>query len=338
MNSAPALISIVMPVRNAAATVRRAVESILAQTWREWELLAVDDGSTDETPEILASFSRTDSRVRLVSTPPRGIATALQTACEASRGEWIARMDGDDWMHPERLAVQREFARENPDLGVVSCLVRYGGDAPGYAAHVDWLNRLLAPEEISLRRFIEAPVAHPSVMFRRDLIDKHGGYRDGDFPEDYELWLRWLEAGVRFGKAPRELMEWSDPPDRLSRTDPRYAVECFYQTKCGYLARWLRANVDPARKLWLWGAGRVTRRRFDALEQADFRFEGFIDVDAKKANRHRDGRRVVMADALPDRESAFVIVGVGNRGARELIAAHLTARGWREGRDFLLAA
>jgi glycosyltransferase involved in cell wall biosynthesis len=327
-----------MPVRDAAATLPAAMDGILAQSWREWELIAVDDGSVDATPEMLASYAGGDSRIRLISTPPQGIARALQTGCAAAAGDWIARMDGDDRMHPERLAAQVEFARTHPDVGVVSSLVGYGGKTAGYAAHVDWINGLRTPEEISLRRFVEAPVAHPSVMFRRVLLDRHGGYRDGDFPEDYELWLRWLEAGVRFGKVPRFLLEWNDPPGRLSRSDPRYAVERFYQVKCGYLARWLQANVAPSRKPWLWGGGRITRRRFDALEQAGARFEGFIDVDPEKANRHRDGRRVVMAGELPARDAAFILVGVGSRGAREEIAAHLIEHGWIEGRDYLLAA
>jgi glycosyltransferase involved in cell wall biosynthesis len=331
-------LSIVMPARDAVGTVGDAIESILAQTWRDWELIAVDDGSTDATAEILTAYARRDPRIRVMTTPPLGIARALQVGCAASAGDWIARMDCDDLMHPERLRRQMEYTRQHPEIGVVSGQVRYGGDSPGYAAHVDWLNRLRTHEEMFLRRFVEAPVAHPSVMFRRELLEQHGGYRDGDFPEDYELWLRWMEAGVRFGKVPDEILVWNDPPDRLSRTDPRYDLGRFYGTKCDYLARWLRGNVDPGRELWLWGAGRVTRRRFDPLERGGFRFHGFIDVDAKKANRHRDGRRVVMADALPDRERAFVIVGVGNRGARERITAHLTARDWSEGRDFLLAA
>jgi glycosyltransferase involved in cell wall biosynthesis len=332
------LVSIVMPVRDAVETVGDAIESILAQTWRDWELVAVNDGSTDATAGILSAYARQDSRIRIISTPPLGIARALQAGCDASAGAWIARMDGDDLMHPERLRRQIEYTREHPEVGVVSGQVRYGGHSPGYAAHVDWVNGLRTHGEMFLRRFVEAPVAHPSVMFRRELMERHGGYRDGDFPEDYELWLRWMEAGVRFGKVPDEILVWNDPPGRLSRTDPRYDLSRFYETKCDYLARWLRGNVDPGRALWLWGAGRITRRRFDPLESDGFRFQGFIDVDAKKANRHRDGRRVVMADELPDRERAFVIVGVGNRGARELTTGHLTSRGWGEGRDFLLAA
>lgn len=332
------LISITMPVRNAAGTVGQAVESILGQTHHAWELVVVNDGSDDGTGQILEAFARRDPRIRVIATAPLGIASALQTGCRACRGDWIARMDGDDWMHPERLAAQWEFVQENPDIAVVSCLVRHGSDAPGYAAHVDWINRLRAPEEIALRRFVEAPVAHPSVMFRSGLLETHGGYREGDYPEDYELWLRWLDSGVRFGKVPRELLLWNDPPGRLSRNDARYAVDRFYRIKCDYLVRWLRANVDPARELWLWGAGRITRRRFRRLEHLGFPFAGFIDVDPKKAGCHRDGREVVMPDALPERDSAFVIVGVGKRHARDQIAACLTTHGWLEGRDFILAA
>jgi len=325
-----------MPVRDASDTLETAVESILKQTFQDWELLVVDDGSTDGGLEMLRTIH--DPRVRIFATPPLGIAAALQTGCTAAAGEWITRMDADDLMHPERLASQMDHAKRYPDLDVISCLVEYGGNAEGYAAHVEWINTLRTPEEIALRRFIESPVAHPSVMFRRGLLDKHGSYRDGDFPEDYELWLRWMDAGVRFGKVPRQLLLWNDPPSRLSRNDPRYAVEGFYRTKCHYLARWLRANVDPARKLWLWGAGRITRRRFDALESEGCRFEGFIDVDPKKANTHRDGRRVKMADELPAQDGSFIITGVANRGARVDIHACLTAQGRTEGVDFIMAA
>ncbi len=327
-----------MPVRNAAFTVRQAVESVMCQTWTHWELRVVDDGSDDETPEILREWAARDSRILPVFQSWTGIAGALQTACALAEGEWIARMDGDDRMDPRRLELQLSHARRHPELGLVSCLVEYGGDRPGYAAHVDWLNTLLRPEEIALRRFVESPVAHPSVLFRRELIGLHGGYQDGDFPEDYELWLRWLAAGVRFGKVPEMLLRWNDSPGRLSRTDPRYAVDRFYRTKCRHLAQWIGRHVAPTRRVWLWGAGRITRRRFDPLEAAGVRFEGFIDVDPAKAGFHRDGRPVVLADSLPERCRAFILVGVGNRGASERIARHLVACGWLEGIDFLLAA
>ncbi len=334
----PPRISVLMPVRNAQDTVAAAIESVQAQTFTDWELVIVDDGSQDGTGEIVSAFAATDRRITVHRLPPRGIAEALIVGCQACQGEFIARMDADDVMDPSRLQAQREHFLANPGHGLVSCRVRFGGTEEGYAAHVEWVNALMSSEAISLRRFVEAPVAHPSVMFRRELLAKHGGYRSGDFPEDYELWLRWLEAGVRFGKVEGELLTWNDPPQRLSRTDARYSVDAFYRMKCFYLGNWLRVHLPPGRGVWLWGAGRVTRRRFDALEAGGLRLAGFIDVDESKRGQHRDGRTVRMADDLPPRADAFILAGVGARGAREKIERHLIGRGWQEARDFLLVA
>ena len=133
MSDSPVVpVSVLMPVRNGADTVGRAIESIQAQSLRDWELVVVDDGSSDATPEILAAMAAADARIRVIGTPPLGIARALQTGCDACRGEWIARMDADDRMFPRRLDEQLAYARENPALGVVSCRVRYGGGAAGY--------------------------------------------------------------------------------------------------------------------------------------------------------------------------------------------------------------
>lgn len=336
-----ARVSVVMPVRNGEACVRQAIESVTAQTLSDWELIVVDDGSTDRTVEVVANLARREPRIRLLRQPPHGVAAALTVGCAAAHGDLIARMDADDWMAPQRLELQGRFLATHEDIGVVSCRVGYGGDATltaGYAEHVAWINSLLTPEEIARRRFVESPVAHPSVMFRRETLERFGGYRVGDFPEDYELWLRWLDAGVRFAKLPEELLRWNDPPTRLSRTDPRYRVEAFYRIKCHYLARWLRKTVAPPRQVWLWGAGRITRLRFRALEEQGVRVAGFIDIDPRKAGRLWDGRRIVLPDNLPPRETCFVVAGVGTRGARELIAARLREQGWREGEDFVLAA
>ena len=340
MRPAP-IVSIVLPVRNAGETISVALESICAQTFPAWEVVAVDDGSQDETPLRLKAAARLDARIRVLTQRPEGLVAALQAGCHAARGKFIARMDADDVMLPERLARQVEFLERNPHLGVVSCRVRFGGDVTrqaGYATHVEWINSLLTPEAIALRRFVEAPVAHPSVMFRRELLAEHGGYADGDFPEDYELWLRWLHAGVRFGKVDAELLIWNDSPTRSSRVAPRYSLENFYRLKCKYLALWLRDNVPPPRELWLRGAGRITRQRFRDLEAAGYPFTGFIDIDAKKFGRMRDGRRVIGADQLPGVEQAFILSGVSKRGAREVIRAELDGCGRREGKDYLLVA
>ncbi|HEX6993416.1 MAG TPA: glycosyltransferase [Gammaproteobacteria bacterium] len=340
MNATP-LVSVVMPAFDAATTIGRAVRSVLAQTLRDFELIVVDDGSTDATAAEARAAANGDPRVRVLALPHGGIVRALNAGIAAARGALIARMDADDEMRPRRLEAQVELLARRPDVGVVGCLVEFGGDrddAPGYALHVDWLNSLREPDEIALYRFVEAPLAHPSVTFRRVLVDRHGGYVESDEPEDYELWLRWMDAGVRFAKVPEVLLRWNDSPTRMSRTSARYAREAFYACKSRYLARFVRRHLGPRRGVWLWGAGRKTRKRFAALERAGIELAGYIDIDAAKIGRRIAGRPVRSPGDLPPPDEAFVIGGVGVRGAREEIRARLEARGFRLGTDYVPAA
>ena len=201
----PPRVSVVLPVRNGAATVERAIASIRAQTFRDWELLVIDDHSADATPQILARVAHEESRLRILRSAAPGLVPALNTGLAAARGDLVARMDADDVAHPERLAAQSALLEAQPELGLVACQVDFGGDATaqaGYALHVAWLNQLITSEDIALNRFVESPLAHPSVMFRRTLAGTLGGYQNGHFPEDYELWLRWLDAGVKMAKVP----------------------------------------------------------------------------------------------------------------------------------------
>ncbi len=337
-------VSILLPVHNGAATIERAIASIRAQSLREWELIVVDDASDDATPEIVRRIAQDEPRIRVVRTLRGGIANALNAGLTEARASLVARMDADDEADPERLAAQVTFlaAAENQAIGLVSCRVAFGGDgktSQGYALHVAWINSLLTPEDIALNRFVEAPLAHPSVMFRRELVARHGGYRCGDFPEDYELWLRWMDAGVRMAKLPRELLRWNDAPARLSRTDARYHPDAFFRVKAAWIAKEVQ-RLANGRSIWIWGAGRHTRKRAAHLEKHGVRIAGYVDVDGKKATAAigGTGRPVVLYENLAAPEEVFVLGYVTSRGAREFTRVQLTARGHEEGRDFLMCA
>jgi glycosyltransferase involved in cell wall biosynthesis len=352
------LVSVVLPVHNAVSTIARAVGSIRAQTFSDWELVAADDGSTDGTREFLRECAREEPRLRLLEQRHAGVAAAANAGAAFARGRFVARMDADDESHPERLVVQATFlnAPENQAVGVVGSGVEFGGDRAtnaGYALHVDWANSLTSPEAIALNRFIESPLVNPSVMFRRELLAQHGGYRDGDFPEDYELWLRWLDAGVRMAKVPRVLLTWHDAPMRLTRTDARYTPEKFFQVKAGWIAREVgriilnppsarrvEDNASYPQKIFIWGAGRHTRKRAAHLAAHGVTIAGYIDVDAKKTGRGVGGTGlpVLAATALPPPGEIFVLSYVTTRGARDYNREKLLARGFVEGRDFLICA
>jgi glycosyltransferase involved in cell wall biosynthesis len=334
------MVSVILPAYNAAASLTAAVESIRNQTFTDWELILIDDGSTDQTFAVAQQLFAREPRLKILSQPRSGIVQALNFGLCQACGRFIARMDADDLSHPERLSRQITMLEQQPDLGLVSCQVAYGGNREintGYALHVDWINTLTTPEAIQLNRFVESPLAHPSVVFRRDLVGRHGSYADGAFPEDYELWLRWLDAGVRMAKSPETLLTWNDPPERLSRKDPRYDFEAFYAVKARYLARAVEANRQD-RRVWIWGAGRPTRVRAEQLTPYGINIAGYIDIDPRKSGRILHGRPIVSPQQLPSASEAFIVGYVAKRGARELIRASLTQASYVEGQDFLMAA
>jgi hypothetical protein len=174
-------------------------------------------------------------------------------------------------------------------------------------------------------------------MFRRAVAERLGGYRAGEFPEDYELWLRWLEGGVRMEKRPETLLVWNDDPARLSRRDPRYAPEAFWRAKAPYLARWL-VTRNPHHPIFAWGAGRVTRRRVRALLAHGVEIQAWVDIDPRKVGGRLDDRPVVSPDALPPAGRCFVLACVASHGARERIEAWLRAADHRAGEGYVLAA
>jgi glycosyltransferase involved in cell wall biosynthesis len=334
-------VSLTLPCFDCAATLPACLDSLLAQTLGDFEIVAVDDGSTDATAGVLAEYARRDSRLRPILAPHRGLVAALNAALAACRSGLVARMDADDVAAPERLAVQVRHLDEHPGVGLVGCRVAFGGDrekSGGYARYVDWQNRLLSFEQVSVNRFVESPFAHPSILFRRELVERFGGYRQGPFPEDYELILRWLEAGVRMEKVPQTLLVWNDPATRLSRSDPRYATRAFYEVKTGYLARFLARHNPHHPRVVVLGAGRETRRRADLLLGHGVTIEAYLDIDPRKVGRVVRGRPVRHREQLPGPGAVFCLSYVASRGAREDIEAFLTGRGYRAGRDFLLAA
>ncbi len=324
-----------MPVYNAEKTVLQALDSLRSQTVvQSMEIVGINDGSTDGTLEIL----RKQPDIKLLDHSHRGIVPTLNDGLAAANGEYIARMDADDLCHPERIQQQAMYLDTHPDIGIVSCKVAYGGDRDkqaGYATYVDWINSLIEQGDIALNRFVESPFAHPSVMFRRDLFENYGGYRDGPFPEDYELWLRWMENGVRCGKVDQELITWNDPTTRLSRTDKRYSIDAFYEMKAEYLSAWLKKNNPHYPDIIIWGAGRVTRKRAEILTRHGSRITHYIDLKPRTLNC---GTPVIHHNDIPEPGNCFILPMIGNRGIREKIRAFLRERGFTEGKNCLFAA
>jgi hypothetical protein len=171
-------------------------------------------------------------------------------------------------------------------------------------------------------------------MMRRDRIADAGGYRDGAFPEDYDLWLRLVHGGQRLAKLPQVLLHWRDRPGRLSRTDPRYSRDAFDRLRAEYLAR--DARLQSKRRLVIWGAGRRTRRRAGLLLAQGHRPRAWIDIDPRKIGNRIGGVPVLSPRALDVADRPFVLGYVACHGAREQIGNALGAMGYERGRDYLM--
>ena len=185
-------VSIVMPVRDGEAHVAEAIESVLDQTFEDFDLHVVDDGSVDGTCGIVDGYAERDDRITLHRRDRAGIVAALNHGIEVSESVYVARMDADDVCKPERLARQITALDGNPNIGVLGTNYEVIG-ADGTPGAVSRLP--ISPFEIALTLTETNPIAHPTVMMRRSVLDALGGYREG-FPlcEDYDLWLRASEV------------------------------------------------------------------------------------------------------------------------------------------------
>lgn len=336
MATTPA-VTVLMPVRDAAATIDACLDSIRVQTLTDLELLVLDDASCDDTARRVSAHARTDPRIRLLSPRERGLVACLNAGLGEARAPLVARMDGDDIMARERLALQRAFLDAHPEVDVVASRVRaFPGDALGVGMreYLRWQNGCIDAQAIRDDIYVESPLTHPSVMYRRDTIVDAGGYRDGAFPEDYELWLRLVRRGVRIAKLDRDLLDWRQHEASASRRDGRYAREAFDRLRASYLAG--DSRVHGRRPLVFWGAGRRTRRRAGHLMRLGVEPSAWIDVDPRKIGNSLRGVSVHAPDWLAGcRPRPFVLVWVASHGARERIADALETFGYARGEDYL---
>ena len=328
-------VSVVLPFRDAAATLDAALDSIAAQTLRDWECLLIDDGSSDASAEMARARAATDARWRLLRAGG-GLVDALNRGIAAARAPLIARMDADDVSMPERLERQAAALDADATLTVVSCLVEaFPAElvTDGMRRYLDWLNGLTTAAAIRDALFVESPIVHPSAMVRAEALRAIGGYRAFDGPEDYDLWLRLLLSGGRAEKVPHVLLRWRESPQRLSRVDPRCHRRRFLATKLEHLPRVLR----PGASVQIWGAGPSGRLWARALADRAHPVRCFYDVAPRRWGRAIAGIPV-HRPAAPNPGDGFLLIAAGTPGAREWITGWFAQHGLRPWEHYLAVA
>jgi hypothetical protein len=209
----------------------------------------------------------------------------------------------------------------------------------GLKLYIDWQNTITDHESICQQIFVESPLCHPSVTFRKSAVLAIGGYQDHGWAEDYDLWLRGYLAGWQFAKIPEILLDWREHPQRLTRTDSRNSLENFIRAKSHYLAAGPLADRET---VIIWGAGMHGRRLSKHLLRVGVPLKYFVDIDPRKIGRTRRGLPIIAAEDLGEiwaqSSHPIVLASVGARGARELIRKQLSALGLLEGLDWWAVA
>jgi hypothetical protein len=330
------LISVLLPYRNADHVIHRALISIAVQL-ENHELILVENQveSSDVVEQFIAQHPHLT--IKKIKELRPGIVFALNTGIEHCTGEFIARMDADDEMLANRLKLQSEYLINHASIDLVSGMVEYAGDAEkneGFSLYVKQINAIKSSDEISTLRFLESPFAHPSVMFRKSAFDGGDLYRNGAFPEDYELWLRWMHEGKQMAKIEQSVVRWHDHEDRLSRTDSRCTKAAFSELKMLYLSKWLQSNLATERQVWVAGIGKLAKPMIQQLINYNIQVTAITDLKPRSFLN----LPFIPWENLPEPGDQFIVSLVSNRGSWKLIQESLEARGYKMMQDFILCA
>ena len=340
------LISILLPLHNAEKTLNRCIESILGQSCENFELIAVDDGSDDSSASILRGFAENDLRIKIFSFQQnRGIVAALNYGLEKCQGEWIARMDADDIMHPDRLGLQLSHFQDHPETDILGARVKIfrekGNLSPGQVKYQDWSNSLLTDQEIKTDIFAESPVMHPTFFLRKSFYKKMNGYHDSPWAEDYDFLLRAYLLNAIFSKLPQVLVEKGDSPLRLARTDIRCKRKAMFQAKAHFFAKKASSFLENKDNIIIAGSGSSGKMACSALALANVKTDAFVDNIPGGPDRTVVGLPAVTL--LPEnaefffreRKNTFFLLCIGVPEGRVMMENLLEKYGFRVVKDYL---
>jgi glycosyltransferase involved in cell wall biosynthesis len=247
------IISIILPFKNEATYLRECVQSIIDQTYENWELILVDDHSSDASTDIAKSFESLDKRIKYYTNTGSGVIESLCHGFEQSTGSLITRMDGDDVKTSDNLE-QLITVADTGVLGVGQVkYFREGGLGVGYEHYANWLNALCDNNTHFTEIYKECVIPSPCWLATRQDFIKAGGFASQEYPEDYDLCFRFYQTGLKTKGTKSVIHYWRDHDIRTTRTSDHYADNRFMAMKLRYFER---IDYDAKKELVLWGAGK----------------------------------------------------------------------------------
>jgi len=327
------LISILTPFKNTQVFLAECLDSICNQSYLNWELIIVDDGSTDASNDLVAKYAKTDERIKLFNNDGEGIIDALRLAFKHSQGDYITRMDSDDIMHEDKLNIMLnqllDFGKQHVAVGLVQYFSA-DGISNGYARYESWLNDLTRTGRNFSEIYKECVIPSPCWMIHRVDFIASNAFNPNRYPEDYDLTFRFYKQGFKCIPCNDVIHQWRDYSTRTSITHEHYAQNYFLDIKLHYF---LDLDYDVKRPLTIWGAGTKGKTIAKALVEKHIPFYWICD-NQKKIGKHIYDQKLLNFNYLQQIKNPQCIVTVANEGAQDEIRQYFIQNNMKSMTDY----
>ncbi|WP_282122221.1 glycosyltransferase family 2 protein [Algibacter mikhailovii] len=312
------LVSILIPFKNTEHYLTECLNSIMNQTYLNWELIIVDDASSDNSFDIVSAFAKADNRIKLLKNAGSGIINALQLAFKHSSGELITRMDSDDIMRTNKIQVLVDkllvHGKKHIALGLVNYFSKDGIKA-GYKSYELWLNALTEKGLNYSEIYKECVIPSPCWMIHRTDFIACDAFEPNRYPEDYDLAFRFYKQGYRCIPCDAVIHDWRDYNTRTSRTHEHYVENHFLELKLHYF---LELDYQSNKVLVVWGAGKKGKKVAKLLIEKNIPFEWICD-NPKKIGKDIYGTTLKAFNLLESFTDTQSIITVANKEAQSEI-------------------
>ena len=328
------LVSIIMAAKDTEPYLSDCLESILAQTYTNWELLAVNDHSSDNTPQILKSYAEKDGRIKVINSKKHLLIPALQEGYKHAKGTLINRMDSDDKMPDYKLKLLvsewEKYGKGHVIAGGTEHFVDEGEVGDGFRRYEKWLNGVAKNGAHYEEIYKECVIPSHSWIIHHEDLDRVGAFDPEVYPEDYDLCFRFYSAGLAIVGIDKVLHYWRDRSDRISRTWECYKDNRYFDLKLRYF---YELDRDKNRPLVLWGAGSNGKDMAKLLLTKEDTIHWVCD-NQKKIGKHIYGVLMEHFNIIPKLNNPQIIIVVTSPKDNIIIKRLLASWGKKPVRDY----
>ena len=301
-----------MAVKDTAPYLHDCIDSIIAQSYSNWELIAVNDHSSDDTPKILEEYSRKDSRIKVYHSDRPKLIPTLQVAYSKANGILINRMDSDDKMPNYKLQVLvdewHKYGKGNVIAGGTEHFVDEGEVGGGFIKYEKWLNKVAKNSTHYQEIYTECVIPSHCWIIHKDDFDMVGAFDPIVYPEDYDLCFRFYKHKLKVIGIDYILHHWRDRSDRISRTWDEYKDNRYFNLKLDFF---YELDRDKSRPLVLWGAGRNGKDMAKLILEKESYFHWVCDNE-KKIGKDIYGIKMQHYNDVNDLENPQIMIVVNS--------------------------